>query len=429
MIQFAYQFLVRLLAPFVFGLFLWRGLRDRGYWRGLHERLGFGQRLSEPSIWVHAVSVGEVQAATSLLRALAARYPQIPLVLTTGTPTGRARALANLGDDVELRYLPYDSPGAVARFFDRVRPKIAIIIEKELWPNLYRECGLRKVPLVLASAAVSPRSVGRYRRLVVLFRETLSHGLVIAAQSTEDAARFIEIGAPASRTHVVGNIKFDAVLPLDAVQQGKSWRTHYHAESCFTLVAGSTYEAEERALLQTSAALQAAGIVHLLVIAPRHPPRFEAVAQRLQSAGVDFVRHSLSKIERVQARPQLLLLDTLGELAGFYAIADVAFVGGSLLDGVGGHNPLEPAALAVPVLMGPHVFNTREIVETLMAEQGLQQVASSKELSQAVIELARNETLRQARGRAALSVVERNRGTIARLMQLLEPLIEPAPRR
>ncbi len=428
MIQFVYQLLVRLLAPFVFGLFLWRGLRDRGYWQGLHERLGLGQRLSKPSIWVHAVSVGEVQAATSLLKALAARYPQSPLVLTTGTPTGRARALANLGKDVELRYLPYDSPGAVARFFDRANPKIAIIIEKELWPNLYRECGLRKVPLVLASAAVSSRSVGRYRRLVVLFRETLSHGLVIAAQSAEDAARFIEIGAPPARTHVVGNIKFDAVLPFDAAQQGKAWRTHYHAESCFTLVAGSTYEAEERALLQASAALQAAGIAHLLVIAPRHPPRFEAVAQRLQAVGVDFVRHSLSKKERVLARPQVLLLDTLGDLAGFYAIADVAFVGGSLLEGVGGHNPLEPAALAVPVLMGPHVFNTREIVETLVAEQGLQQVASSKELSQVVIELARNETLRQARGRAALAVVERNRGTVARLMQLLEPLIEPTPR-
>lgn len=423
MIQFAYQLLVRLLAPFVFVLFLWRGLRDRGYWHGLHERLGLGQRLERPSIWVHAVSVGEVQAATSLLKALAARYPATPLLLTTGTPTGRARARANLGDSVVLRYLPYDSPGAVARFFDRVRPKVAIIIEKELWPNLYRECGLRKVPLVLASAAVSPRSVGRYRRLVVLFRETLSHGLVLAAQSAEDAARFIEIGAPPARTHVVGNIKFDAVLPPDARQQGQSWRSHYHAESCFILVAGSTYEPEERALLQVSKTLQAAGVEHLLVIAPRHPPRFEAVAQRLQSAGVDFLRHSQAKAGEVRGRPRVVLLDTLGELAGFYAAADTAFVGGSLLEGVGGHNALEPAALAVPVLMGPHVFNTQEMVDALVAEGALQQVSSTEALSQAVLELAQNATQRQARGQAALAVVERNRGTVARLMRLIEPMI------
>jgi 3-deoxy-D-manno-octulosonic-acid transferase len=292
MIRFAYQLLVRLLAPVVFGLFLWRGLRDRGYWQGLHERLGFGERLSRPSIWVHAVSVGEVQAATALLKSLKERYPDTPVILTTGTPTGRARAQAVMGQDIHLRYLPYDSPGAVGRFFDRARPQVAIIIEKELWPNLYRECGLRGVPLVLASATVSPRSVGRYRRLVVLFRETLSHGLVIAAQSAEDAARFVEIGAPPERTHVVGNIKFDARLPVEALQQGKSWRRDYGADSCLTVVAGSTYELEERALLEASRALRAVGIEHVLVLAPRHPPRFDAVAQSLQDAGVRWVRHS-----------------------------------------------------------------------------------------------------------------------------------------
>lgn len=435
MIRLAYQILVHALSPFVMLWFIWRGLHDRAYWHGLPQRLGFGQRLTRSSIWIHAVSVGEVQAAIPLLNALAERYPDHALVLTTVTPTGRLRGQAAFGDRVELRYLPYDLPGAVGRFFDRVQPKVAIIIEKELWPNLYRECGRRNVPLVLASAAVSPRSVARYRRLVVLFRETLSHGLVIAAQSADDAARFVEIGAPAERTHIVGNIKFDASLPAGAVETGRAWRAHYGAESRFVVVAGSTYEFEERALLEASEMLKRAGIESLFVLAPRHPTRFDAVAQALSRSGIPFLRHSLAKTQGLTDRavgadsshtvPEVLLLDTLGELAGFYAAADVAYVGGSLLAGVGGHNALEPAALGVPVLMGPHVFNTQEIFDALQAAGGLLSVNSPAELTAALLTLARSNEERARRGQAGQQVVARNRGTTARIMQLLEPLMSP----
>lgn len=442
MSYFAYQLLIYALSPFALLWFVWRGLRDRAYWQDLPQRLGFGQRLSRPSIWVHAVSVGEVQAAIPLLNALAERYPDYALVLTTVTPTGRQRGQAVLGEKWQLRYLPYDLPGAVKRFFDRIQPRVAIIIEKELWPNLYRECGQRKVPLVLASAAVSPRSVGRYRRLVVLFRETLSHGLVIAAQSADDAARFVQIGAPPERTHVVGNIKFDATLPVDIAEQGRAWRRRYGAVSRLTIVAGSTYEQEERALLAASDALKQAGIEHLLVLAPRHPARFDAVARALQQSGKAYVRHSLINTlpsdnqssnrqlgnhPQTMAQPEVVLLDTLGELAGFYAAADIAYVGGSLLEGVGGHNALEPAALGVPVIMGPHVFNTQEIFDVLTKAGNLQCVDSPSALSAELIRLASSSEERARRGEAGQQVVAGNRGTTDRIILLLEPLMRSGP--
>src|SRR5262245_9573188 len=201
--RFVYIVLAYLLVPIAFGMVVWRGFRDRDYWRNLRQRFGFGPPAAGPrSIWVHAVSVGEVQASAALVRALRARYAHVPLVLTTVTPTGEQRARALFGTDVDVRYVPYDLPGCVRRFFDRVRPQLAVILETELWPNLYHECGQRGVPLVLASARISPRSLGRYRLLVSLFRETLSHGIVIAAQGASDARRFESIGANPSRTHV-----------------------------------------------------------------------------------------------------------------------------------------------------------------------------------------------------------------------------------
>src|SRR3970282_1630516 len=207
--RFFYNLLIYLAAPAALLMHLWRGLRDPSYRERLGERFGFGRALPGPTIWIHAVSVGEVQAAEPLGRYLLARHPRYLLLLTTVTPTGATRARQLFGTSVLLRYVPFDLPGSVRRFFDRVRPRLAMILETELWPNLYAECGQRDVPLVLASARISPRSVGRYRRMVPLFRQALAHGIVIAAQSDVDAERFRSIGAPPGRTHVTGNIKFD----------------------------------------------------------------------------------------------------------------------------------------------------------------------------------------------------------------------------
>ena len=255
MMRFLYTALAYLLVPFAFAMVLWRGLRDRSYWKNLDERFGFGRRVTVSSIWVHAVSMGEVQAAAPLVRALRSRYPDMPLVLTTVTPTGYQRGSSLFGAGVHVRFVPYDIPGCVRRFFDRARPRLAVVLETELWPNLYRECSRRSVPLVLASARISPRSVGRYRLLVGLFRQTLSHGIVIAAQSSSDAERFKSIGANPARTHVIGNIKFDFELPEGVAAAGRELRRRQAPERA-VWIAGSTHEGEEDLVLDAHVQVQ-----------------------------------------------------------------------------------------------------------------------------------------------------------------------------
>lgn len=364
-----------------------------------------------------------MQAAVALVQSLRRRYPGVPLVLTTVTPTGKARARAAFGDTVDVRYLPYDLPGSVRRFFDRVRPRVTVILETELWPNLFRTCGRRGVPLVLASARISPRSVGRYRLLASLFRETLSHGIVIAAQGEDDAERFRAIGANPAKTHVVGNIKFDFELPADILDRGAARRVACAATDRFLWVAGSTHEGEEDAAIDAQRSLEAAGIPNLLVLAPRHPQRFAAVAASLEARGVRHARRSAGVA--VSADTQVLLLDSLGELVEWYAAADVAFVGGSLVP-VGGHNLLEPAALAVPSLTGPHVFNAEEIARSLVSEGAAEMVQDASGLSAALLRLAQDPEERHRRGALGQALVARNRGTLQRLEALIEPLIGPA---
>lgn len=427
MIRALYQVVVRLLVPIVCATLAVRSLRDRSYRRGFTQRFGFGRTSVAPSIWVHAVSVGEVQAASELVKELRRRHPSVPLTLTTVTPTGAARARALFGDDIDVRYVPYDLTGSVRRFFDRVQPRLAIILETELWPNLYDECGRRGVPLVLASARISPRSVGRYRLLASLFRKALSNGIVIAAQSPGDAERFRSIGANPQRTHVVGNVKFDLHVPPDHRERGAALRAAHGATRRFVWVAGSTHDGEEQAVLAAHAALRAAGIDALLVLAPRHPPRFDTVANRLKNSGLRVARRSA--VQTADDRTDVLLLDTLGELSAFYAAADVAFVGGSLVP-IGGHNLLEPAAIGIPTISGPHVFNAEDVAAALVAEGAVVGVQDGAALQKALLMLARDPAERARRGAAGIAVVEQNRGTLERLVALLEPLLSAtSPRR
>ena len=409
-----------LIAPIVCAVMLWRGLRDRSYWQNFSERFGYGESpFAGSSIWIHAVSVGEVQAAAALIRALRQRYPSIPIVLTTVTPTGAARARAQFSDGTHVRYVPYDLPGSVRRFFDRTRPRLAIVLETELWPNLYHACGQRQIPLVLASARISPQSVGRYRRLAGLFRETLSHGILIAAQSETDAERFLSIGANPLRTHVCGNIKFDFALPENILVRGAELRQSIAGERR-VWVAGSTHAGEEEAVLEAMQMLAAGGNAALLVIAPRHPNRFEEVAALLARRGVRFVRRSSG--QRCGTDTQVFLVDNLGELMQFYAAADVAFVGGTLVP-VGGHNLLEPAALGVPVLLGPHYFNAQDIAEMFIANGAATVVRSARELGEALATLLHDRALREHRGALARGIVDANRGALARLLALVDPII------
>ena len=419
--RFLYIVIAYLLAPLWIGALAWRGMRAKAHWRGFSQRFGLGERVPDRSIWVHAVSVGEVQAAVPLVEALLGRFPGIPLVLTTVTPTGRARAEALFRQRVDVRYVPIDWPGSVRRFFERVQPRLAVILETEIWPNLYHHCGRMRVPLVLASARISPRSVGRYRRLVGLFRETLSHGIFIAAQSAEDAERFRSIGANPERTHVIGNIKFDFGYPPDIEARGHELRQMLGAHRP-VWVAGSTHAKEEELLLAAHRRIRERFSNALLVLVPRHPPRFPEVAKVLREEGLRYVRRTSAL--PVTPETEVYLLDTLGELPPFYAAGDAAFVGGSLrVTEGGGHNLLEPAALSLPIIAGPHNFNSVDIARLLVERGALRIVHDPKELASVVGNLLSDPTSRATMGAAGRKAVDDNRGAVARLMLFLEPLL------
>jgi len=415
-----YLLAVYLSAPLVSLLFLWRGLRDRSYWHHFGERFGFGPAAPAGGIWLHAVSVGEVQACSPLVHALRRRHPQLPLTVTTFTPTGAARARALFEEAAQVRYVPYDLPGAVRRFLGRVRPRLAVIFETELWPHLYRECQRQRVPLVLASARLSERSVQRYRRFARLFAETLGAAAVVAAQAPRDAERFRALGADPAHTHVMGNLKFDFELPEDIEPRGAALRARY-ATGRPVWVAGSTHAGEEEILLRAHRLLLQRVPAALLVVAPRHPPRFAEVAQRLTQEGFSSTRRS-APASPADAQCQVLLLDTLGELLGFYAAADVAFVGGSLVP-IGGHNLLEPAALGVPILTGPHNANSEDAARLLAAAGALEVVHDAEELAARLAHLLADPAERQRRGDAARASVAANRGALGRLLALIEPLL------
>ena len=416
--------------PVALAAILWRGLRDRHYWQGLAERLGFGRALSAPSIWLHAVSLGEMSAAAPLARALRLRFPDMALVVTTATPAGRARAAALFEGDADIRFLPYDTPAAVRRFLARTRPRAAIIMETELWPNLLRECERSGIPVLLASARLSLKSVSRYRRFGGLFAGVFSQNLVVAAQFAEDAERFKSIGAAAEQTLVVGNVKFDVGVDAGIVPAGRALRLDL-AGARPVWIAGSTHAGEEEQLLDAHAALLTSTPNAVLLLVPRHKDRFAAVADLLARRGVRFARRSrMASGEEAPRLPDdtpVLLVDTVGELATLYAAADVAFVGGSLV-AVGGHNLLEPAALGLPVLTGPSHFNGEEIAQLLLARGAALEVRSAQELAATLQRLLAAPQLREQIGLIGTEIIAANRGSVARLLELIAPLLsDPAP--
>ena len=422
--RFLYSFLIRCAVPFAYVLILWRGLGDRSYWQGLAERLGFGKTLSAPGIWLHAVSLGEMSAAAPLLSALRARHPDLPLLVTTATPAGRARARALLGAGADIRFLPYDTPGAVRRFLARIRPRGAVIMETELWPNLLRECERRGVPVLLASARLSMKSVSRYGRFGNLFSGVFSKNLFVAAQTAADAERFRAIGSLSGQTQVVGNVKFDLELDPGIENTGRTLRESYEAAGAsygaarFVWIAGSTHAGEEEQVLDAHAVLQASAPNALLVLVPRHKDRFAAVADLLARRGVVFARRSVTQV--LSGDTQVLLADTLGELPALYASADVAFVGGSLVP-IGGHNLLEPAALGLPVLTGPSYFNSLEIAQLLLARGAALQVMNGQDLAAQLKRLLGHPAECRRIGAIGKEIVAANRGSVERLLALIEP--------
>jgi 3-deoxy-D-manno-octulosonic-acid transferase len=420
MLRLVYVALTYLVAPFVMAHDAWQAVRHAEHRGRLAQRLGHVERSrGAGAIWIHAVSVGEVQAAAGLVHALRRRHPQLPIVISTVTPTGAQRARTLFRDDVQHCYLPYDLPGAVHRFLDRVSPQVAVILETEIWPTLYAELGRRRIPLVLGSARLSARSVDRYRRLSSLLRDTLSGGIVIGAQTATDADRFRQIGAASARVHVTGNIKYDLEIPASQVDAGRALRRRW-GEARPVWIAGSTHEGEEDAALAAHAIVCARLPTALLLLVPRHPQRFDAVRSLLRRRGTGFAQRSAGELPG--ADDDVFLVDTLGELQAFYAASDVAFVGGSLVP-IGGHSLLEPAVLGLPILSGPHTHNGQEIAELLVQSGALELVRDRVALARALLTWLEAPSLAHAAGESGRRAVAANRGAVDRLVAMIEPLL------
>ena len=407
-----------LLLPYA-GYWIVRGIIDHSYWDKFFQRLGIDYPKLERCIWIHAVSVGEVVAAVPLIKALLARYPERPILVTTVTPTGAARVAAIFGDDVHHAYIPFEMPQAVDNFFASVRPELALVLETEIWPNLYRGCGVRDIPLVLVSARISPKSVRGYRRLLPLFRETLSHGIIIAAQTEADAERFLSLGAAPERTRITGNIKFDIELPSDLAQRGGDIRAELFGDRP-VWIAASTHEGEEAIVLEAHQQLLERIPGLLLVLVPRHPQRFAAVRDLIDKQGMGVVART--EAQSCDASTSVFLGDTMGELTLFYAASDVAFVGGSLVP-IGGHNLLEPAALGLPLVSGPHVFNAQEIANMFVETGACRLVDDEAQLTGAIEQSLFDRENARDRGEAGRRILEQNRGALQRLLAMIEPLL------
>lgn len=421
MMRFVYAILTYLLLPVYGAYWVFRGLGNRSYWDRLEQRFGFGYpRLTGGCIWVHAVSVGEVQAAKPLIHELMKQFSDRHILVTTVTPTGAARVRLLFGDSVAHSYIPFETPGAVTRFFNCIQPDLSLVMETEIWPNLYRECGRRDVPLILVSARISAKSVRNYRRFSALFSDTLSYGIVIAAQSELDAERFRELGAAPERTWVTGNIKFDIEIPADLEAKGAQFRRDNFAGRP-VWVAASTHDLEEEQVLHAHSLVRKRFPNALLILIPRHPERFSTVRSLLHKRGCTF-------ISRTEGLPctsatEVLLGDTMGEVPFFYAAANVAFVGGTLVP-IGGHNLLEPAALGLPVVTGPHLFSTQDIADKFEKLGASVIVNNAAQLGLAISDLFADQESASDIGRRGREIVQQNRGALDRLLRLLQPLLQ-----
>jgi 3-deoxy-D-manno-octulosonic-acid transferase len=409
------------LTPVVLARLWFKGRRQPEYRRRLAERFGFTPRSDGAGevVWVHAVSVGETLAATSLIEALRRDRPGARIVLTTMTPTGAEIARRRFGDGVEHRYVPYDLPGAVARFLDRLRPRLLILMETELWPNLLAAARARGLPVVLANGRLSAPSARGYRLAAGLTREMLCGIHAIAAQTRDDADRFIALGAAPERVIVTGNLKFDLALPDDLAGRGTTLRGMLGPVRP-VWIAASTHEGEEGPVLAAHAEIRRRKPEALLVLVPRHSERAARLMALCGEAGLRAVRRTAGSA--CAPDTDVYMVDTLGELPAFYAAADVAFVGGSLVP-VGGHNLLEPAAAGLPVLTGPQVFNFTEVSRLLHEAGAASIVTDSAALAAAVVALLADPGRRATMGEAGRRVVEANRGATGRVMALIGPFM------
>lgn len=412
-----YTLAVWLAIPWAVLHLLWRARRQPEYLRHWDERFALyaGRRTAKPTIWIHAVSVGETRAAQPLVAALRERHPDHAIVITHMTPTGRETSAALFGDTVERRYLPYDCPFAMGRFLSRHRPVLGLIMETELWPNLVAACRRRGIPLLLVNARLSERSARRYARLPGLTRETLAALAAIAAQGEDDARRLRALGAP--DVAVLGNMKFDITPPDAQLALGRDFRRRIGDRP--VLVCASTREGEEALILEAWPKKCDA----LLVIVPRHPQRFGEVAALIETRG--FARQRRSDDAPVSPETEVWLGDSMGEMFAYYAAADVAFVGGSLL-AYGSQNLIEPASVGTPVLIGPSTYNFAEAAAAALEAGAAMAATDAEDLVEKASALLADPGRRAAMAESGRTFAARHRGATERTMALIERAIAGA---
>ena len=400
-----------------FFLAAWREGQNYDAWK---QRLGFAPKFSDSPIWMHAVSVGEVQAISPLIKRLLSKYPHMPLLVTTTTSTGAEHIRQMLGDNVVHAYLPYDLPFAVKQFFARVKPRVGLVMETEIWPNLYHYASRKGIKLALINARLSERSTRRYQYVRSLMEQTLNYLSAIAAQAPADAERFISLGAKRSNVLMTGNVKFDIEVIPSQLEEAESLRRLLGSNRSIW-IAASTHEGEDEAILRAFSVVVKELPEALLVLVPRHPERFDSVENLCKKQGFTVVRRSSQ--QSFDKKIDIFLGDTMGELTMFYAAADVAFVGGSLVE-VGGHNLLEPAAVGLPVIVGPYTHNFEYICELLIKRGAARRITSAEALARVVIDLLRSPNLRDEAGEQGQKVIQENRGAVKTVMQLVANQID-----
>jgi 3-deoxy-D-manno-octulosonic-acid transferase len=431
MIRLFYNLVLLLLLPGIVAFHYYRS-KSRGRRTAFRERFGYipGSDLARIAgarvIWVHAVSVGETIASFPLLKGLRARYPGHLLVLTNVTETGRSVALKSGLADLCL-YLPFDYGFAVQAALAKVRPELIVLMETELWPNFIAAAAGRGIPVLLANGRISDRSFGRYLKLRWFFRPILRQLSALCMQTGEDAARITAIGAAPDTVHVTGNLKYDVPLVRATPERVSEIKAKYGIpEGALVFTAASTHEGEDEAALAAYRGLLSGPGAHFMILAPRHPERAPAVAELLDRHGIPFLFRSQLTAGRALRGGEVLLLDTVGELAGLYAASDLVFVGGSLVP-TGGHNPLEPASCGVPVLFGPHMENFREISALFLASGAGAQVADAAGLARAVSELAAAPANRLEMGRRGTLLLQECSGATERHLEIAAALLARRP--
>jgi 3-deoxy-D-manno-octulosonic-acid transferase len=427
----AYSVLTLVVFVVVSPYFVYQAVRYKKYIGSLRQRLGFLPISfnidGEESIWIHAVSVGEALTARALAADLKDRYPRLRLFLSTTTIAGQQVARGSLSNIDEVFYFPFDWTFIVRRTLALVRPRLFIMMETEIWPNLLRECRRRGVKTVMINGRISSRSYPRYRLVRPFFRRVLADVDRFCMQSEESARRLVELGADAFRVSVTGSLKFDSLELPAATAHGRPrdrvLRFFRLSPNRVVIVAGSTMRGEEASILRAFGRIKATCPGALAVLAPRHPERFAEVERLARDAGFVTARRSRLPID-AEPRADVIVLDSLGELAQLYQMATAVFVGGSLVDH-GGHNILEPAIFGKPIVFGPHMQNFKEIADTFLSNDAAVQVQSDRELDETLLALLTDPVRRARLGAAARALVEANRGAKTKTLDVIGELLPP----